>query len=49
MCLKVVGVYWKERDDDGRKDLSEEEERRRVFPVREICVYIGRCWQHRKE
>jgi len=26
MCLKVVGVYWKERDGDGSEDLNKGEE-----------------------
>jgi len=40
MCLKIVGVDWKERDGDGSEDLNEGEE---GFFLYESFVYIGRC------
>ena len=42
MCRKVVDVVGKERDGDGRRT------RRKVFLYEGFSVYIGRCWQHRK-
>jgi len=37
MCLKVGGVYWKERNGDGSADLNKGEER---FFLYERFVYI---------
>jgi len=37
MCLKFVGVYWKEREIDGIEDLNQGEEE---FFLYEGFVYI---------
>ena len=42
MCRKVVGEVRKERDGDGMRTGKKD------FSVRRFCVYIGSCWQHRK-
>ena len=43
---KGIRKVWNERDGDGRADLDDGEEE--FFSCGEFCVYIGRCWQHRK-
>ena len=35
-------VDGKERDGDGKRT------RKKVYSVRRLFLYIGRCWQHRK-
>jgi len=37
MCLRVVGVKWKERESDGRPVMSEDEEA--FFCTGDLCIY----------
>ena len=30
-------------------EMTKEGDEKKSFSIEEFCVYIGRCWQHRKE